>query len=674
MEIGSLLTWWQWAILGAVPPGIILLYFLKLRRQPLEVPSTYLWRKSIEDLHVNSLWQKMRQSLLLFLQLAFVALIFLALLRPYWQGSRLSGDRFIFLVDNSASMRATDVDRPHPGPLPKGEGGFGSRTRLDEAKNRIAGLIDEMKSGDSAMLISFSDSARVEQQYTESRHDLQRALAAIPQTNHPTSLDEALRVASGLANPKKSGDKGGVDTPFADAVPADLYIFSDGKFPDVADFSLGNLRPVFVPIGDPEANNVGITAFSVRRNEERADKLQAYFNIENFGGSEVTTQVELFHNDETDPIDVKQVKIAAGKATSDVFDLNDIDEGTLRLKIDVQDVFALDNAAFAVVGATRRAKVLIVTPGNEALELAAGTSGANKIAEVSLAKPEILAKPEFQKAAAGGAYDLIIFDRCQPKEMPQANTLFIGRLPPVGWTAGEKIVAPIIIDTDHAHPLMQAVELGDVIVGEGLPLKPPPGSAKLIDSHKGTLFAIAPREGFEDAVLGFELVGTDDKGVKFANTNWTVKLSFPAFVLNALNYLGGRRDVESSGTVRPGQPMELHSETAADHVTVVAPRGRKLDVQRGKQGKFQFSGTDDLGVYEVRDGDKITERFTVNLFDRAESDIRPRDKNGIKIGYVPVEAQTHWEPARQEAWKWLVLAALVLLVFEWYIFNRRVYL
>ena len=79
---------WQWALLALVPPAIIALYFLKLRRQPLEVPSTYLWQRSIEDLHVNSLWQRLRQNLLMFLQLLLVALAMLALLRPGWEGSR----------------------------------------------------------------------------------------------------------------------------------------------------------------------------------------------------------------------------------------------------------------------------------------------------------------------------------------------------------------------------------------------------------------------------------------------------------------------------------------------------------------------------------------------------------------------------------------------------------
>src|SRR5687767_7984135 len=81
-------TWGMaaWAALAAVPPLIILLYFLKLKRIPLEVPSTYLWHKSIEDLHVNSIWQRLRRSLLLFLQLLLVALVIFSLLAPFWHG------------------------------------------------------------------------------------------------------------------------------------------------------------------------------------------------------------------------------------------------------------------------------------------------------------------------------------------------------------------------------------------------------------------------------------------------------------------------------------------------------------------------------------------------------------------------------------------------------------
>ena len=79
---------------------------------------------------------------------------------------------------------------------------------------------------------------------------------------------------------------------------------------------------------------------------------------------------------------------------------------------------------------------------------------------------------------------------------------------------------------------------------------------------------------------------------------------------------------------------------------------------------FQFHGTDKPGVYQVRQGDAVIQRFAVNLFDRAESDIgvrpsqdpesptvRPAD---IRIGHVDVAATTDRAPSRQETWKMLL--------------------
>jgi len=65
----------------------------------------------------------------------------------------LSGHRLIFLIDTSASMSATDV----------------APSRLEAAKKRTVDMIDQMKSGDVAMVISFSDVARVEQSFTDNR-------------------------------------------------------------------------------------------------------------------------------------------------------------------------------------------------------------------------------------------------------------------------------------------------------------------------------------------------------------------------------------------------------------------------------------------------------------------------------------------------------------------------
>jgi len=653
--INMLDSWWTWGAFAVVPPAVIVaLYFLKLRREPLEVPSTYLWTRSIEDLRVNSLWQRMRQSLLLFLQLLLLAIVAFALLRPYWEGGTLQGDRFIFLIDNSASMTATDV----------------APSRLDEAKRRVGQMLDEMSSGTKAMIISFSDTAQVEQSFTDNVYELRRALEAIRPTNRSTSLDEALRLAAGLANPTTSREV--ATNQLAEPLPAKVYIMSDGRFPDVRGFSVGNLEPEFVPIGVPDMGNVGIVAFSTGRSDEHPDQLQAFARIENHGKEPVKVGTELYLNGQL--IDARETKIAAGESASEAFDLGSIDRGVLRLAITTPDAFMADNQAWTVINPSRRAHVLLITAGDEPLERALTVPSAQQWAEVTKQLPVFLKTPDYAKQAASGVFDLIIYDRCRPEQMPQASTWFIGTLPPgPEWSGSDFVVRPQIIDTDRSHPIMQGIELGDVDVSEGRTIKAPPGGTKLIDSNKGTLMAIAPREGFEDAVLGVDFIGASENGEAVVNTNWPIKLSFPVFVSNVLQYFGRNQQASTAASVHPGQPIALKTESAAT-VAVKTPSGTIVDIPRNRQNTFNFAQTEQLGVYDVREGGKTTQQFAVNLFDPKESDIAARTEGSVKIGYVEVKAANRWQPARRELWKFLLIAALAVLLFEWYIYNRRVYL
>ena len=64
-----------------------------------------------------------------------------------------------------------------------------------------------------------------------------------------------------------------------------------------------------------------------------------------------------------------------------------------------------------------------------------------------------------------GYYDLVIYDRCQPKRCRRPTRCSSAALPPGGvWTAGAKSPAPQIIDVETAHPLMQLIDLGNVQV------------------------------------------------------------------------------------------------------------------------------------------------------------------------------------------------------------------
>ncbi|MEM9187019.1 MAG: BatA and WFA domain-containing protein [Planctomycetota bacterium] len=689
---------WQWAVLAAVPPAILALYFLKLRRHPVEVPSTYLWMRAIEDLHVNSLWQRLRQSLLLFLQLLLVALAILALLRPGWQGTRLDGQRFIFVVDNSASMSATDVGDPDAAAAGDGRG------RLAASKEKVAALIDQMERGMSAMLISFTDSPRVVQAFTSNRRLLKERLETIEPTAASTDLTGALRLAGGVANPGRmivEEDLPGAEV--AEPGGVTLYLFTDGRFAEVSDFSLGNLDPVYIPVGSDSSGNLAITAMNVRRNEARPAEKEAFVQVANYTAEPRRVVVDLTLDGEF--LDARQAEAPAGGTAGFTFPLADAPAGELEAKIDAPslkaagDALALDNNAFAAVNEIDPGAILLVTPGNLVVETALGTGRVGRLGGVEVAGPETLADKERQQRLQAGDYDLVVYDRCAPAtadQMPRANTLFIGTLPPTAaWGAApaagdggptpppDFVSGPQVIDWNRAHPLLAYVQVGDVLIDQSLVTTPPPGGSTLIDSTGGALLAIAPRESFEDVVLGFPILVEQGGGVA-ANTDWFKKRSFPTFWLNALDYLVAGRGDPGRRTTAPGATIELRPKGRLNEVTVTGPGGVEQTLTRIAGAPFVFQQTAKRGVYEVATQGRVVQRFAVNLFDAAESDIRlqptgaeqaaSHDLESIRIGYTDVVADSAHSPARKELWRMLLVLAVGVLVFEWYIYNRRVYL
>lgn len=692
---------WQWGVILAVPPAIVALYFLKLTRQPLEVPSTYLWSKTIEDLHVNSLWQRLRENILLYLQLLLLALAILACLRPGWQGSRLTGERFIFMLDASGSMQASDV----------------SPSRFAAAKQQIADMIHALDGVQVAMLISFSDSAKIEQSFTSNTTLLLRALEDTRVTNRRSDIGEALVAASGLANPGRFGSRENPDDVAApEARPATVFVFSDGGFPPASKFQQGNLTFRYVKIGSApeEVSNLAVAAFTADRNPEKPQKLQAFGRIENYGLADVETEVSLYVDGQLR--DVSKVKVPAATAIdalSDApapkkekksqaeeeetnvqrqyvpgsagvqFELGELDSGKLELRIEkggtLVDHLALDNSGWTAIQPTRRIKVLVVSPRNDALDLALTTKLSQRQADVTFQTPDLLAKDTYRQSSAAGAWDLIIFDQCAPDKMPACNTLTIGKLPPGNAWKGAAMLAanPGVIDIDRAHPLMQYVELADVAIAEAMPLKGPSGATSLVDADCGTILAIAPREGYEDIVMGFEIYGQatkDGKTELTLNTNWPFRHSFAMFVRNLLEYFGAGRGDLVAPTFRPGSTVNLRTDSPVEKVEVETPSNRREEILRGTSSGFSYTGAESLGIYQVREGKNPDplQQFAVNLFDSNESSIAARPF--VVVGAAESATSDTATQARQEIWPWLLIGAFVVLMVEWYIYNRRVYL
>ncbi len=653
MSFLSSLATWQWAVLAAVPIGIVLLYFLKLKRQPVTVPSTFLWAKTIEDLHVNSLLQRLKTSPLLLLQLLAVALAALALLRPGFRDESRSDSRRIFLLDASASMQATDTD--------------GEPSRFAQAKQLIGAELDAMSDRDVAMLMMVSDRTDVLQSFTTDRRKLRAALATATATNRSTEIQSALRAADGLATLRRTVASD--DDPQVEPVEAktELLLYSDGGFPALADIDTSRLNPRYLRVGGETVSNLAIVAFSAQRNEVRTDELEAFVTIANLGTEPASSAVSLKMNG--DLVDAAEVNLAPGDETGLTFQLQDEDLVRLAITLDAADDLLVDNAAYATLAPIRTVSVLLVTPGNKPLELALSTGEAEKVCVLEVVTPEYLNGDAYKARSTTGVDELIIFDRCSPAAMPMTNTFFIGALPPQDWKWSDKSSQVLLVDIDRTHPIMRYLDLFSLLIAEGHTLSPPAGTTDLLVAESGSVLSLAPRAGFEDLVLGFDILSSLPDGGSAYNTDWQVQRSWPVFIFNTARYLTGAVDVGGRLSHRPGTVVTLSTDRRQGELSIRAPDGTVSFFKPDVSGRLTYPVGDQVGIYEVEDEKRVIDLFAVNLFDRQESSLKSAES--VQLGYSEVASEEVRTASRREYWRVILLAMLGILSLEWWYYGRR---
>jgi hypothetical protein len=151
--------------------------------------------------------------------------------------------------------------------------------------------------------------------------------------------------------------------------------------------------------------------------------------------------------------------------------------------------------------------------------------------------------------------------------------------------------------------------------------------------------------------------------------------------------LGGARSDTDDTPHSPGVPVVLRPDTPAERVDVLDPENRPVgEIDRNAQGTFVVTQAEGTGVYRAKWGDEDNDRlpFAVNLFDPRESDLSTRgqvpagvsdaeaESYKIKIGHTPVDASRD-TPAEHEWWWPLTLLALGVLIVEWVVYNKRVF-
>ncbi len=470
---------WSAALAGAIViPSLLILYFLKLRRREMAVPSTLLWKKAVQDLQVNSPFQRLRRNLLLLLQMLLLLLLLLALSRPVTNYTPGAGTTSVILIDRSASMGANDPD-------------LKGKTRLDEAKRRAKELVDSMQRHAQAMVIAFDESAETVMPLSSDGPAIKRAIDAIQQTDKKSKLKLAYQLAEAQSafNPEQL-------RPGVGSLP-DVWVYSDGRVTDVADLSIrGNLK--YDKIGSDDAGNIAIVAMNAKRNYERPTEVQIFARLANYGKELVNADVQL-------TVDGKVQAIAGTSLVPERWDEKDKEKATVKDSVEFTiemttagivkveqmhkdgDCLAADDSASVVVPPPKNLSVLLVTEGNFFLELA--------MKSLSLKNPQQML-PAAYEASKPDKFDVIIFDRYQPKFLPTAgNFVYFGATPPDSKIKGDppvyvpqsqakqKIVG--VIDWKRDHPILRHLALGNHAFADPIKLTVPPEAEVLMEGPAG---------------------------------------------------------------------------------------------------------------------------------------------------------------------------------------------
>jgi len=493
---------------AALIPVLIILYFLKLRRRNLDVSTTLLWKKAIQDLQANAPFQKLRRNILLILQLLALIAAILAIGQPQLRSDLGVGDRNIILIDRSASMSSIDGD---PG-VAVGD----RRTRLEVAKCEALSLIESLRepvfqrdSADHAMVIAFDSNAEVIEQFTTDKKVLAAAVESITPTDAPTSMKEAMRLAKAYA-PKRLLEGKSVEGLEAGGAPATIHLWSDGRIPDSEESKPGSEDTfLFHLVGSPESVNIGIVGLRAERAYDQPQSLSVFVALESTMTKPRQIDIELLIDGTVAAI--KQITVppataaigndqpaAPAPSTADgapapkpppgrpvpgtagvIFPMDRPEGAVMQVRLRgldsttqtaVSDTDALesDNRAWLVVPPAKRMSVAVVTRGN--LFITAALKG------LPLARLEQFSPPEFEailKSGKAGEFDVVVLDAWMPTlgksevGLPPGRYVVLGEVPTgAGLIDKGKGPPSIFMDWSRQHPVMRNVTLDPVVIAE----------------------------------------------------------------------------------------------------------------------------------------------------------------------------------------------------------------
>ncbi len=605
----------------AISIPILLLWMLKMRRRDVTIASTMLWSELLRDREANAPWQKLRRNLLLFLQLATLVGLVLALARPFTPVPAVATGAVVVLLDASASMNATDVDP----------------SRFAVAQRAAVRMVEGLGRDGLMTVIAVGSQPRVLAASTADRAVLREAISAARPEEGSADWASALTLASGAT----SG-----------AAKSTIVIISDG-----VDLTVGSDLPRlpgevrYLPIGrDTRAggtDNLAITTLAARDGRDGLELLIRIANTSPLTSSPSQSLLSIY----VDGVlyDSRHITVPPGEDQPLTLAGLPAGAATIEARLMSQDALAVDDIAWAVCRPGGERRALVVSAGNLFLERAIA------------ALPDVAAfRASPDSALPAEPYDLYIFDGVLPDRLPEAPMLIIDPPPGNPLLTVTGAFSDTRISQVANHPLLTHVDFGQVQISEAQRVEMPdwPGTHELVQASGGPLLLVGKPAGQRVAVLTFDLHRSD----------LPLLVAFPVLMANLVDWLrpGLPFDIGGQTSLHPGESLPLYP-VGAGEVRITRPDGTVWTAEPG-ESPMVFAETEQLGLYQVEVDGEPAGQFAINLLSLAESTLTRQE--AITLGREKVTPGGEEELGQHELWPWLAALAFAILMVEWWVYHR----
>lgn len=327
---------WPLAFLIVIPI-IVLLYLLKQRVKDEPFSSTLLWKELYENLEADTPFQKMKQNILMYLQLVLMLLLILALMTPILKNGDDLQENVVIVIDNSASMQY----------LYKGD-----ESRLEYSIKRAKQAIDALSDESTVTLISCNSEATVLCQGKD-KNALKKCLKEIKPTAKAGNLDLAANLVNSL---------------IADAPQVQIICYTDTDFASsrLTEHNKSVSLVVESVYSEGENSSLDYINYTVEENG-----MEVLCKVTNHGSEDVVQQVSLYADSEL--VDVQTITIKPQTSENVFFSAQDINHDKsmiLRAELSEKDCLNADNKQSVSMMADAKKKVLLCSEGNVFLEKA----------------------------------------------------------------------------------------------------------------------------------------------------------------------------------------------------------------------------------------------------------------------------------------------------------------